>query len=136
VTRAARSFARYCAVGVLNLGLNLGVTAFLHEIAHAPEEAAYAAGLLSVFVVNFFVSRHYIYEAGRGPPGIQLGRFALTSGAFRLGEYAAFLLLHGLLGVWYLAAAFVVQVTSFIAKFLVFRTWVFVARDHGASPGA
>lgn len=120
-------------MGALNLGLNLGLTAFLHEVVHAPAEVAYGVGLITIFILNFFLSRHYIYDdASGGDPRGQLVRFVVTSGGFRVLEYGAFLILHSVLGVYYLAAAVAVQVTSFLAKFAIFRGWVFVGGDRNA----
>lgn len=133
---ALQSFIRYCAVGVFNLALNLGLMAFLHEVLGAPEELAYAVSLITIFVINFFVSRFYVYEAADGGAAGQLGRFLATAVVFRSAEYAAFLALHTGLGVQYLLAAFGIQVTSFLVKFLAFRFFVFVgapARAEGSA---
>lgn len=124
--RTSSSFLRYCLMGVVNAGLGIGMTALLHEVLRASEELAYAVTLATVFVVNFFVSRHYIYDASGGSPVRQFTGFLFSSASFRLLEYASFLLLHSWLGLYYLAAVVVVQVTSFLGKFGFYRTFIFV----------
>lgn len=123
----ARSALRYCLVGAANAVGGLTLTALLHEVAHAPEELAYAVALATLFVINFFVARHYVYEAADGGAKGQFTRFLASSASFRLLEYLGFLILHSWLGVHYLIAAPVVQVTSFVAKFLFYRAFVFTS---------
>ncbi len=127
---ASRSLLRYCLVGAGNFGLSLGLTAFLHEILGAPEELAFGVTLVTLFVINFFVSRHYVYQASDGSARRQFGRFLVSAASFRALEYGAFLLVHTVLGVYYLAAVVAVQVTSFFGKFLFYRAFVFVGGRH------
>lgn len=124
--RTSRSFLRYCLMGVVNAGISIGLTALLHEVFHASEELAYAVTLATVFVINFFVSRHFIYDASGGSPTRQFTGFLFSSASFRLLEYASFLLLHSWLGLYYLAAVIIVQVSSFLGKFSFYRAFIFV----------
>ena len=130
-----RSFFRYCVMGGVNICINVGVTAFMHEVVGAPEELAYATALLTLLTINFFASRHFVYQASSGSPRKQLVRFVFWSGSFRLLEYVGFLVLHSVIGVFYLAAAIVVQVTSFLIKFLFYRNFVFVAGGGDEAEG-
>lgn len=124
-------FFRWCAVGGVNLGINAGLTALLHEVAGMPEEGAYAVSLAVVFVLNFFTSRHYVFKSGDGDSGGQLLRFLAAALLFRGLEYLAFLLVHTVLGVYYLVAVIGVQVVSFVAKFFFYGKFVFVGRGKG-----
>lgn len=137
------SFVRFCLMGGVNLGINMGLTAFLHEIMKASEELAFAVALATIFAINFFTSRHFVFEsAAKGQPVHQLFRYLLSSATFRLLEYAGFLLLHSVLGVYYLAAGIAVHSVAFVGKFLFYRAFVFVGppatdpvQDSAPGPG-
>lgn len=130
-----KSFVRYCIIGAVNIVINIGLTAFMHEVMDAPEELAYAVGLVTVFVLNYFLSRHFIYEASDGCPKQQFTRFLISSASFRCLEYMAFLLVHTVLDVYYLTAAIGVQLTSFVAKFFFYRAFVFVGGRRAEAAG-
>ncbi len=122
---ALQSLLRFMQVGVGIFALNLGTTAFVHEVLAAPEELAYATALVLVFTVNFFVSRHYVYEAADGDARGQAVRFLASQGVIRILEYGTFLGLHTGLGFQYLWTVFSIQVGAFLVKFTVFRFFVF-----------
>ncbi len=117
---------RYCITGVANFGINIGLTYSLHEIAGFPEELAYGSALVTVFALNFFLARHYVFSARDGCARTQFVRFLISALSVRFLEYLAFLFLHSLLGVHYLVAATMILVISFVAKFFLFSRFVFV----------
>ena len=119
------SLVRYGLVSALSFVSILGITAFLHEIIGAGEEWAFAIALVSVFFLNFWLMRMFVYP---GQTRGAAGQFLQTLGAslgFRVLEYAAFLLLHTGLGMQYLATSAVVLIASFCAKFIFYRHVVF-----------
>lgn len=123
-----RSFgrlARFLAVSVVGFGLNLGITVVFHELLGAPEELAFAIALITVFSYNFVACRFFIFRATRSDPRRQLIKYALSSAAFRLAEYAAFVVVHTVLDVQYLIAAVVVLGTSFLSKYFFYGKVVF-----------
>lgn len=107
--------------------LTLAVTALGHEIFRLDEETAYLIALIITFGVNFLGARFYVYKSTYMPMGRQLGAFLLSSLGFRGLEYAAFLILHSLLGMYYLLASILIMTISFICKFLFYRSTIFKA---------
>lgn len=114
-------------MGSVGFLLNIGITAFAHELLGATEELAFAIALAMVFAFHFLSGRYVIYGASDGDPKRQLLRYALASGGFRGAEYVGFLVLHTAAGLPYLAAAMVVLGASFIVKFFFYGRVVFTA---------
>ncbi|MGD8451832.1 MAG: GtrA family protein [Phycisphaerae bacterium] len=129
------SFIRFCGLTVLSAGVNFGLAIFLHEVVHFSAELAYGLSLITVFVMNFFIMRHFIFAGGRaGHPGRQLALHAAAAVGFRGGEYLAFLGLHTVLGLYYIWAMITVQTASFFAKYVFYGTVVFGSRASSAPP--
>ncbi len=108
--------------------LNLGLTILLHQIFHFSAELAYAIALLSVLVTNFVVMRWYVFSGSGQPLARQAGDFLVASVFFRGIEYLAFLLLHSVLNMNYVAAIVLVMGLAFVAKFFFYRQHVFGTR--------
>jgi putative flippase GtrA len=135
----ARTFARFIAVGGLSAAVNIALTVTLHEVVGLSTGMSFACALVLVFVMNFFLARSYIYQAG-GPRSSQFARFLAWTAAFRLGEYMLFLLLNPIMGIYYIASILIVLVASNLTKFVVYRRWVFFTpaaaiaeTEHGQS---
>lgn len=122
------SFLRYCVAAALSFGANLSLTWALHSLFGTLPELAFAIALIVVILMNFFLARHYIYRVGNGCAFDQLPRYLVATLSFRAAEYAGFILLHTLLGIMYLLAAGTILATSFIVKFFVYGSKVFVLR--------
>ena len=63
------SFLRYCLMGGVNVGINVGVTAFMHEMVGAPEELAYCVALVTLLTVsagNVFMAQNVPAVADAG----------------------------------------------------------------------
>ncbi len=121
-------------LGVASFSLNLGLSALLHEMIGASTELSFGISLTVVFIVNFLACRYLIFDAAGGNPLRQLIAFALSSLVFRGMEYVAFLLLHTVIGIHYLAAITAVLGVSAISKFLFYRGAVFVGNDDSNQP--
>ncbi len=114
--------------------LTLGLTLFLHEGLRAPEELAFAVGLGSALVVNFFSCRHLIFvNAASGDARRQFILFVGSSFTFRGGEYVAFLLIHTVGGLDFMVAILGILLTSMLVKFFYYRTVVFPASKERPS---
>lgn len=123
----ARSF-RWGVNTAVSLVVNLGLTVGLHEGLGIDPAIAYAVALLTVFLMNFVLFRFYVFvQTEPMPVGTQFMAYTTSAIGFRLTEYAAFLLLHSVLGVHYILTIFVVQGISFVAKFFVYGRWIFRA---------
>ena len=117
--------ARFLAVSALGFALNLTITGCLHELLGTSEELAFAVALITVFSYNFVACRYFIFRATNADPRQQLIKYALSSAAFRLAEYAAFVLIHTVLNVHYLVAAVLVLGASFFGKYFFYGSVVF-----------
>jgi len=119
---------RFGALGAVTLMMNVGLTAFLHEVMRLSEEFAFGLSLVTVFSISFVACRYVVFEnAWEGDPRNQAFLFLISSLGFRGTEYMAFLLLHSVLGIYYLVALPTILVVSFFAKFLYYRRAVFAA---------
>jgi len=125
----ARRFPRFLIGSALSFGLNIGITWFLHEVLGWDPAIAFAIALLAVFTTNFFVLRHFVFEAGAGAAGTQAVRYLLLALGFRGGEYLAFLVVHEIARVPYLITATLVLATSTLIKFFVYGSRVFLCSD-------
>jgi len=119
---------RYLVMSGMSAILSLGVPFVLHEAFAVRPDIAVACGLTAAFVMNFFTARLFVFRK-KGSLKQQLGRFALVSFAFRLGEYLAFLLLHSVFGVQYMIANASVLFLSFCLKFFVYKIFVFIHHE-------
>jgi putative flippase GtrA len=121
------TFLRYCVGAVVSFGMSLGLTWFLHDIALLSPELAFAAALVVVHVLNFFINRHYIYQAATGSALQQLWKFTGSAAVFRAAAYLGFLLLHSVMGIPYLVTAAAVLGLQFLGKFFFYGSKVFLA---------
>jgi putative flippase GtrA len=124
-----RRFPRFLIGSAASFGLNIGITWFIHEVLGWDPAIAFAIALLSVFTTNFFVLRHFVFEAGGVAAGTQAVRYLLLALGFRGAEYVAFLLVHEIARVPYLITATLVLATSTLVKFFVYGSKVFLGGD-------
>ena len=126
---------RYGTLGVVTLVTNVVLTAFLHEVLQIREEVAFAFGLAAVFIISFVGLRYVVFEnASDGDPKKQAVSYLFSSLGFRGTEFMGFLVLHTVLGIYYLVAIFGVLIVSFFAKYCYYRRAVF-AVGQGSIPG-
>ena len=120
---------RYLFNTVASASLSLGLPFALHEYLLFSENVAVAAGLLTVFLVNFITLKFYVFKSS-GPALPQLWKFAWTSLLFRTGEYIIFLVLNSYQFTNYIVCLAFVLIVSLTIKFIVYRLFVF---SHEAS---
>lgn len=126
-----RSF-RWGVNTVASFVVNLAVTAGLHEGLSVRAEAAYAAGLLTVFLMNFGFFRYYVFVQQEPMPiRRQFAAYTASAVGFRVSEYLGFLLVHTILGVHYIVTMFLVQGATFVAKFFFYGQLIFRGRHDG-----
>jgi len=77
LARALR-FARSVAVGGIATLVDLAVLTTLVELVHLSPEAANVPSLLAGLLVQFVGNRHFVFRAGDGHLGRQLGAFVAT----------------------------------------------------------
>ncbi len=125
----AKAILRFGTSGALSFAVNLGGTAFLHELCGFGEEVAFAVALAVVFVMNFLVMRYYVFPGPQRSVTTQLAMFGASSVGFRGAEYLAFLILHTWLRTQYALAIVAILALSFVCKFVFYRGVVFARRE-------
>ena len=131
----ARSFRWGVNTG-LSFVVNLGLTIFLHESLGVTTSVAYAVALTTVFFMNFVLFHYYVFSQHEPKPLGQLfATYAASAIGFRLGEYAAFLLIHALVGLQYMLAIILVQGASFVLKYFFYGRVVFRERSRNTGTG-
>ena len=116
---------RYALHGAASFLGNLAITFIAHEILGWSSEVAFAVAQVTLFVINFWIARHFVFRATAKDAARQFRDYAGTSLTFRLGEYLLFVFLVRLLHVPYLTAAAGSLIASFGTKFVVYRRFVF-----------
>jgi putative flippase GtrA len=116
---------RYLISGGSSFAINLVVTWVMHHALGRSPEIAFATAQAVVFVANFWIARHFVFRSLSTPLRQQFTGYAATSLTFRLAEYLFFLILNSLAGIHYLAAAALSLSSSFVLKFLAYRSLVF-----------
>lgn len=119
-------FRRFLLGSAFSFGLNLAITSFVHEILGWTPATAFALALVTVLTVNFFVLRHFVFEATSGTAAGQATAYLFSALGFRATEYLAFLVVNVRLGVPYLLTATVVLAVSTAVKFFVYGSKIFV----------
>ena len=112
-------------MAVQSFAMNLGLTAALREGAGLPPAVAFGLTLIVVTTINFLLLRHVVFPSRHRPWFAQLAEFVGSIAAFRLAEYAAFVLIYEALGVHYLLTITAILTASFVGKFLVYRLRIF-----------
>ena len=113
---------------LMRFGLSSGLSATLsfflpialHEAAEVPERPAVAIGFVSAYIFNFAMLRLFVFRSRNSLRADAL-RYLPLNGAFRLAEYAGFLLLEGMLSLGYIASMFIILSISTVLKFFGYR---------------
>lgn len=115
----------------IGFGINIGLTAFLHEILGLPPGMSFAVALACAYIINFFNNRKWVFSSN-AEVFPQTVKFLAVSLGFRLAEYLVFLLLYGALGLHYLVAVFISLISFYIFKFYVYKEVVFTSKGNPA----
>lgn len=113
-------------LGVLSFGLNIFITILLHEILHVHVRIAYACGLSTIILINFYFSRRIIFQSATNV-WRQLIIFITSSFMFRSLEYGAFLFQESTINIEYIIAILLIHGTSFFIKFFYYKLFVFTS---------
>ncbi len=122
--RRAPEAVRFALAGAAGLVLAMTVTLVGHEFAGMSETLSFAVAAAFLYVFHFAANALYVFRAP--PTAAALARYAAASLLFRLAELVVFAALDRLIGLHYTVAAAVALGVSATAKFLVYRTFVFV----------
>ncbi|MFK7767650.1 MAG: GtrA family protein [Mariniblastus sp.] len=127
------SVFRFGKLSILSFALNLGLTVGLHEWLQFTTTIAFAISIVIVYLFNFVGMRLYVFpqRAESGPSVVkQATAFLITSAAFRVLDYGAFLLFNVVFGLYYVVAIVIVSGISFVLKFFFYRRWVFAGKKN------
>lgn len=121
---------KFASLGAFSLLFGIGATSLLHEVLGASAEVAYAAALTALVAINFLACRYLVFPGQRQRFSVQATQYLVSALGFRGLEYLAFLMLHTVFGAPYLRAIIVIQIVSFVAKFLFFDCLVFAVSER------
>ena len=116
-------FSKYLFVGALSYLIVTIITTTLHEVFGVVESNSFAAGLVVVFAINFFVLRSYVFKS-ESETSFAAVKFLISSLFFRGGEYILFVIILDL-GVYYIVALTISMVVSVISKYFVYKYIVY-----------
>lgn len=122
--RLRHEAARFVGAGVISYALGLGLSALFREGLRLPEELAVALTLGILFVVNFWMSRIFVFRA-QGSARRQFAAYVAAALALRATEYGLFYLILQVAGLHYLAALTWAMVLTNLFKFFLYRALVF-----------
>ena len=118
---------RFTLLAAQNFALNLGLTAALTEGLGLPPAWAFGITLVVMTAFQFVLLRYVVFPSRHRAWPAQLAEFLASIAAFRLLEYAAFVLVYESLGLHYLLTITGILMVSFLGKFLLYRFRVFAA---------
>lgn len=123
VKQLAAQLVRFAISTGFSAVLSFGLPIVLHERLGVTEQVAVAIGFAVAYLGNIVLLRVFVFRS-RGSWRKQLARYVPANGAFRLAEYAVFLLLFQRAGLDYRIAVLIVLGASACLKFFVYR-WIF-----------
>lgn len=115
---------RFIGSGLIAFPVGLGVSALCHEVFGWPEEAATGAAIGVLLLLNFALGRAFVFRS-QGRIAEQLPRFLTIALVMRGAEYLLSLSLFKVFHVPYLLALATSLAISSLAKFFLYRSWVF-----------
>lgn len=122
--------ARYGVSGVVSAAVTVGLPVLLHEVAGIEQAKAAAISQTTALLVNFIMIRMFVFRSRRGAAR-DFVHFAASAVAFRGSEYALFLLLFKIGGLYYLMALILTLGASTLLKFIWYR-FLFEERPKAA----
>lgn len=116
---------RFVVLSAISFAGYLGLTALLHEQLGVSSYIAVPISMACITLFNFFTLKLFIFPSSELHWLKQLAGFITSIAGFRVAEYIAFLLLHGLIALPYLPAYATILGASAACKFLFLRTVLF-----------
>lgn len=116
----------YALLSAVSFVGNIGLTVGFHEWAGISSFLAVPMAMTLITLFNFFSVKCFVFKNGWHQWGKQLTGFIASIFAFRVAEYVAFVLLHGLMAVPYTPAYAFILALSAGGKFFFLRQVLFV----------
>jgi putative flippase GtrA len=116
--------ARYVAASAFSFCVTVGLAESFRYLGIRPE-VAFVLTLATMTCINFGTCSLWVFRGSRKSMWSQFAGFALTSLAFRVSEFVAFLVVYSWLGMPYTLCVVGVLGVSAMAKFILLRGIVF-----------
>jgi putative flippase GtrA len=110
-----RTFLKANVASVIATGSDYGLTVLMKEVAGVDKLIAGVCGTVIGGIINFFICRHWVFNAGKGQVYFQGKRYFLTwAGNFLLNATGYYLLIH-CTGINYILAKLITSLTVALA---------------------
>jgi len=131
VTRpvTGRKLAKFAFLGGVTYLLLLGQTRLYLDLLQLPRPLAYGIAQVVVFVLNFVLNRHWIFDSAPEHAARQGAKYLLANGAFRLADWSLFNAIEWLTGWPVHVAIFLALAVVFPLKFFTYKVGVFGDRS-------
>jgi putative flippase GtrA len=116
----AGELMRFGVATGLSAMVSLGMPIALHELFHVDQKVAVAISQVSVLAINFVTIKMFVFRS-RGNVRADMFRYMGSALVFRGIEYASFLLLFEVAGIFYVTALVLTLGTSTLIKFVWYR---------------
>lgn len=125
-TKLSGQVFNYALLSAVSFAGNLGLTVWFHEWAGVSSFLAVPMAMALITLFNFYAIKLFVFKNGWHQWGKQLIGFIASIFAFRLAEYIAFVVFHGLMAVPYTPAYAFILAVSAACKFFFLRQVLFV----------
>lgn len=125
-----RRWIRFLTVGAAGMVLTLVISVAAHELAGLSERASVAIALTCIFTFHFFANALWVFSSSAG--WRTLLKYMISAAAFRFLEFSFFTAMFALVNLHYAFAVAAALVCSVVAKFFIYRDYVFRAPRFGA----
>ncbi len=120
-----RKFLKFALLGGVTYLLLLGQTRLYLGGLGLPRPVAYGMAQVVVFVVNFVLNRHWIFDSAPEHAARQGTKYLLANGTFRLTDWSLFNAIEWLTGWPVHVAIFLALAIVFPLKFFTYKVGVF-----------
>lgn len=120
---------RFGIMTAFSAGVNMGGSIALKELAGFSPEQAFAIALITVFVLNFYLLRYFVFYGRNQKISKQVMKYTIFAICFRGTEYIGFLIIFKLIVFDYKLAILIILVVSLVMKF-IFYNWLFDSQKN------
>ncbi len=124
-----KKFAKFAMLGVVTYLLLLGQTRLYLGVLELPRPVAYGIAQVVVFVVNFVLNRHWIFDSAPEHAARQGAKYLLANATFRFTDWSLFNVIEWLTGWPVHVAIFLALAIVFPLKFFTYKVGVFGDRS-------
>lgn len=117
-------FVKYIITGILSAGSEMGILVFFKEIVHIHTIIANSIAYLTVFWINFLLSRYWSFKS-KADLGVQLRQYGLL---FLFNLALSNLLIYSLtkyLGMHYIIAKIIIMALIVAWNFIIYKKIIY-----------